>query len=93
MSGVNTSDCPSNVIATDCSRTRVVLRRRWNTDDGELIETDTWPANEKADLTSSMSTSEISDFNLAYDKSASPNNSKESEKGTMSIDTGMSRRQ
>jgi hypothetical protein len=60
-------------------------------DEGELIETDTWPASEKADLAGSISTNETSDFNLAYDKSDSPNNSKESENGTMSIDTGISR--
>lgn len=60
-------------------------------DKGDLIEIDIWPASEKAELTRLISRSVKSDFNLAYDESASPNKSKEFENGTMSIDTVMSR--
>jgi hypothetical protein len=73
MSGVIISDCPSNVTVSDRIKARVVLRRRWNINAGELSEIDTWPAREKAD-----------------EKSGSPYNSKESENGTMFIDTGIS---
>lgn len=49
MSGAIISDCPSNVTVSDCIKARVVLRRRWNINESELSEIDTWPAREKED--------------------------------------------
>lgn len=37
------------MTVSDCIKARVVLRRRWNINEGELSEIDTWPAREKAD--------------------------------------------
>lgn len=87
-----TSDWPSKVTVRDRRRRRTALLLS-NTEDVDEIEMDTWPDNEYAELKiGTVSNWRQMALRLgAYDVSGSPYMSTESEKGTISRETDISR--